>query len=46
MECVLRLGRWEDDLINESGLPGQPSSFSWSKFKQYAGYVNVDESKG
>ncbi|PSS29359.1 Serine carboxypeptidase-like [Actinidia chinensis var. chinensis] len=41
-----KVGKMEDDLITEGGLPGQPSLYSWSNFKQYAGYVNVDESKG
>ncbi|KAL7002789.1 hypothetical protein U1Q18_003946 [Sarracenia purpurea var. burkii] len=35
-------GNMEDDLI-VGGLPGQPSG---AVFKQYSGYVNVDESKG
>ncbi|KAF7127262.1 hypothetical protein RHSIM_Rhsim11G0168200 [Rhododendron simsii] len=37
-----QVGKMEDDLI-EGGLPGQPSK---SNFKQYAGYVSVDEPKG
>ncbi|KAI8532854.1 hypothetical protein RHMOL_Rhmol11G0247000 [Rhododendron molle] len=37
-----QVGKMEDDLI-EGGLPGQPSR---SNFKQYAGYVSVDEPKG
>ncbi|XAR72883.1 Carboxypeptidase D [Bertholletia excelsa] len=36
------IGKGEEDLI-EGGLPGQPSGVN---FKQFAGYVNVDESKG
>ena len=35
-------GKMEDDLI-EGGLPGQPSGVL---FKQYAGYVTVNELKG
>ncbi|WOG84650.1 hypothetical protein DCAR_0103834 [Daucus carota subsp. sativus] len=35
-------GTMEEDFITQ-GLPGQPSE---AKFKQYAGYVNVDSSKG
>ncbi|XP_052194316.1 serine carboxypeptidase II-2-like [Diospyros lotus] len=39
-------GKKEDDLI-AGGLPGQPASFASSnKFKQYAGYVSVDEVNG
>ncbi|XP_060168278.1 serine carboxypeptidase-like 26 isoform X1 [Lycium barbarum] len=37
------VGNMEDDLI-KGGLPGQPTSSV--KFKQYAGYVNVDEKHG
>nr|GLL47332.1 putative serine carboxypeptidase-like 23 isoform X2 [Ipomoea trifida] len=36
------VGSMEDDLI-QGGLPGQPSNV---KFKQYAGYVNVDKMNG
>lgn len=36
------VGNMEDDLIAK-GLPGQPLG---AKFKQYAGYINVDKSKG
>ncbi|GFY89612.1 hypothetical protein Acr_06g0015520 [Actinidia rufa] len=32
-----KVGKMEDDLITEGGLPGQPSLYSWSNFKQYAG---------
>lgn len=38
----LIVGTMEDYLIAE-GRPGQPSE---AKFKQYAGYINVDSSKG
>ncbi|CAN4107678.1 unnamed protein product [Withania somnifera] len=38
------VGNMEDDLI-KGGLPGQPNT-SNVKFKQYAGYVNVDEKNG
>ncbi|CAL5333693.1 unnamed protein product [Camellia sinensis] len=37
-----KVGKMENDEI-EGGLPGQPTEVM---FKQYAGYVNVDESKG
>lgn len=36
------VGKMEDDLIEE-GLPGQPLGVN---FKQYGGYINVDESNG
>lgn len=36
------VGSMEEDLIAQR-LPGQPSE---AKFKQYAGYINVDSSKG
>ena len=36
------VGKMEDDLI-EKGLPGQPLGVN---FKQYGGYINVDESNG
>ncbi|KAH7865573.1 hypothetical protein Vadar_008455 [Vaccinium darrowii] len=36
------VGKMEDDVI-QGGLPGQPSG---SNLRQYAGYVNVDESTG
>lgn len=42
-EQVVHVGNMEDDLI-KGGLPGQPKSNF--KFKQYAGYVNVDEKNG
>lgn len=42
-EQVVHVGNMEDDLI-KGGLPGQPTSNV--KFKQYAGYVNVDEKNG
>lgn len=40
---VQHVGNMEDDLIKD-GLPGQPKTKL--KFKQYAGYVNVDEKNG
>uniref|UniRef100_M1CFX6 Serine carboxypeptidase 1 n=1 Tax=Solanum tuberosum TaxID=4113 RepID=M1CFX6_SOLTU len=42
-EEKLHVGNMEDDLIKD-GLPGQPKTNV--KFKQYAGYVNVDEKNG
>ncbi|KAK2991488.1 hypothetical protein RJ640_016523, partial [Escallonia rubra] len=42
VKTTLNVGKMEDDLI-EKGLPGQPPGVV---FKQYAGYVDVDESKG
>ncbi|KAK4378416.1 hypothetical protein RND71_000278 [Anisodus tanguticus] len=42
-EEQVHVGNMEDDLI-KGGLPGQP--ISNVKFKQYAGYVNVDEKNG